>query len=200
MLHIIANASSGESGGVELDSHADSAVVGSNCYVLRRTGKTANVRGFSSELGKPLSVPFVDALVAYDDPVSGDTILLKIFNALYVKSLDSNLIPPFLLRLAGLEVNDCPKFLSRSPSIKDHSVYARDLDLRIPLQLKNNISYITTRTPVQDELDAMETSDITTLHLTPEAPSWNPHNPIYQEQEESMMNASGDIIQQKERT
>ena len=111
LVHIIANASSGETGGTELDSHADSAVVGKNAYVLRRTGKVASVQGFTSELGKPLSVPFVDAIIAHDDHLTGETMLLKIRNALYVESLESDLIPPFVMRLAGIQVNECPKFL-----------------------------------------------------------------------------------------
>ena len=123
LIHIIANAASGETGGTELDSHADSAVVGRNSYILRRTGKVARVQGFTSELGKPLSVPFVDAIIAYDDPLTGETMLLKIRNALYVESLESNLIPPFVMRLAGVEVNECPKFLSKYPTEQDHSLF-----------------------------------------------------------------------------
>ena len=160
MVHIIANAASGETGGTELDSHADSAVVGKNSYILRRTGKLARVQGFTSELGKPLSVPFVDAIIAYDDNLTGETMLLKIRNALYVESLESNLIPPFVMRLAGIEVNECPKFLSKYPTEQDHSLFFREEDVRIPLQLKNTISFFPSRLPSQAELQVMNTSDI----------------------------------------
>ena len=111
LVHVIANASSGESWGTELDSHDDSAVVSKNCYVLIKTGKVAKVQEFISALGKPVLVPLVDANVAYDEPTSGKTMLLKIRNALYIERLNSNLIPPFIMRLAGIKVNGCPRFL-----------------------------------------------------------------------------------------
>jgi len=37
----------------ELDSHADSPVVGKFCKILELTGKTVKVSGFMSDLGKP---------------------------------------------------------------------------------------------------------------------------------------------------
>ena len=40
--------------GTELDSHADSPVVGKHCYILRSTGRKVNVSGFSDKLGKPI--------------------------------------------------------------------------------------------------------------------------------------------------
>ena len=50
----------------ELDSHADSPVVGKYCKILELTGKTVKVSGFTSDLGQPLEVPVVNAAVAYD--------------------------------------------------------------------------------------------------------------------------------------
>ena len=51
---------------VELDSHADSAVVGRTSRILERTGRRASVSGFTNSLGKPLSVEIVHACVIYD--------------------------------------------------------------------------------------------------------------------------------------
>ena len=86
--------------------------------------------------------------------------LLKIRNALYVESLESSLIPPFVMRLAGIEVNECPKFLSKYPTEQDHSLFFREEDVRIPLQLKNTISFFPSRLPSQAEFQVMNTSDI----------------------------------------
>ena len=135
-----------------MDSHADSAVVGSNCHVLRKTGKVLNVQGFTDALGSGLSVPFVDAAVTYEDEQSSKVYILIIKNALHVESMDNHLVPPFLMRIAGIEVDECPKFLSRNPSISNHSLFFRDLDLRIPLCLHNTISYLPTRLPTPDEI------------------------------------------------
>jgi len=41
-----------------------------------------------------------------------------------------------MMRLAGLQVNECPKFLSIAPSIDDHSVYFPAADIRFPFQIE----------------------------------------------------------------
>ena len=46
---------------MELDSHADSPVVGRGAYILSYTNKKVSVAEFTSELGKPLTVPVVNA-------------------------------------------------------------------------------------------------------------------------------------------
>ena len=50
----------------ELDSHADSPVVGRNERIIETTRTIVLVSGFTSDLGKPLRVPVVNAVVAYD--------------------------------------------------------------------------------------------------------------------------------------
>ena len=133
-------------------------------------------------------------MVAYDDPLGGETYLLVIKNALHVPSMEINLIPPFMMRLAGIEVNECPKFLSEHPTIKNHSIFFREEKIRIPLQLSNTVSYLPTRVPATDEMDVMDTPDIKTLYLTPNSPSWNPHNDSFQSQEYNMTDHNGNII------
>ena len=118
-----------------------------------------------------MEVDINDAVVAYDDPREGTTYLIVIKNALHVPSMSYNLIPPFMMRLAGIEVKECPKFLSESPNKKDHSIYFRDESIRIPLQLKNTILFIPTRVPVQAKLDLMGSPDIQVMFLTPDFPS-----------------------------
>ena len=49
----------------ELDSHADSSVVGQNAIIIDTTRKTVLVSGFTNDLVKPLRVPVVNAIVAY---------------------------------------------------------------------------------------------------------------------------------------
>ena len=98
----------------ELGSHSDSPVVGRNAIIIETASKTVLVLGFTSDLGKPLRVPVLNAVVAYDCEFTGETYILVIYNALHMKSMD-NLIPPFMLRQSGLEVNECPKFLAKKP-------------------------------------------------------------------------------------
>ena len=58
--------------------------------------------------------------------MEGITYLLVLKNALHVPSMAYNLLTPFMMRLAGIEVKECPKFLSETPDVKDHSIYFRE--------------------------------------------------------------------------
>ena len=90
----------------ELDSRANLPVVGKYAWVLKDTGQRATVSGFTSDLGKPLSVPVINAAVAYDCEFSGQTRILILCNTLHFRSMENNLILPFMMRLAGIKVDE----------------------------------------------------------------------------------------------
>ena len=174
---------------IELDSHADSAVVGKGCRIIERTGRKVYVSGFTDRLGKPMSVDVVHAGVMYDCERTGSKYLCLIYNALYIPEMKECLIHPIMMRLIGVEVDECPKFLSPNPSINNHSIRFPDHDLRIPLKLHGVISYLPCRRPGEDEL--MENDGV--LELTPNVEIWDPRNLNLNEQEESMLDFSGNI-------
>ncbi len=182
-----------ECGRMELDSHADSPVLGKGALIVRETGKRVSVKGFADELGKSMSVPVVDGVVAYDDEYDGSRHLIIVRNALSVPSMNNHLIPPFMMRLAGLEVNECAKFLAKKPSIHHHSILFPDQQYRIPLLLTGITSYIPTRMPMQDELDDLEKECRPLLELTPQVNHWNPHASVYQDQEDAMLDYRGQL-------
>ena len=82
----------------ELDSHANMIVIGKQCLEVNNTGKTAHVDSFSKDVGSISSVRIVDAICAYDDPLSGNTYLLVMRNGLSTPGNENNLIPPFIMR------------------------------------------------------------------------------------------------------
>ena len=55
-----------ELGNLELDSHADSPVLGSQSVIVRKTGRTVSVKVFADELGRPLVVPVVDGVILHE--------------------------------------------------------------------------------------------------------------------------------------
>ena len=89
-------------GTTELDSYANMVVIGAQGTIIQKTGRYADVNAFSSDVGTLSRVPIVDAGVAYDCPFSGQTILMVARNDLYVESMYHNLVPPFIMREAGL--------------------------------------------------------------------------------------------------
>ena len=120
----------------------------------------------------------MDAVIIYDDPYTLKSYLLMIRNALYVKDMSHNLIPPFLLREANLKVNECPKIHADCPTVEHHSIYFPEADLRIPLKLNGTFSFFHHRVPTYEEVDNLDV-----LFLTPDSSSWNPHSTHYAEEE-----------------
>ena len=148
-----------------------------------RSGRSTDVRLFSSDRSKLESVPIVDAAVAYDCPYSMKTYLLTVRNALYVPSMTHNLIPPFIMREAGLTVNDVPRIHTKVDELTNetHSIVAKEsevgMDLRIPLRLDGIFSCFDTRKLTVQEVNDCEY--IETLKLTSESPDWDPYDPSY---------------------
>ena len=177
---------------LELDSHADSPVLGKSAVIIKKTDRRVSVRGFADEIGRPISVPVVDGVLAYDCEFTGETVLLIIRNALHVPSMNNHLIPPFMMRLAGLEVNECAKFLAKKPNISHHSVYFPEERRRILLSLTGITSYIPSRSPTGHELDELDI-----LELTPQVEQWDPHSHSYRDQEDSMLDYKGEMRQQQ---
>ena len=97
----------------DLDSHADSPVVGDNDIILFHMNKIVRVSGFTKALGDIDKALVVVAAVAYTDEITRVTYLLVISNAFYMKGMKGNLIPPLMKRLTGHEVDECPKFMCK---------------------------------------------------------------------------------------
>lgn len=179
----------------ELDTHANMVVVGSECFIIRWTGRNAEVNAFSPELEALQAVPIVDAALLYECPVTGQEYLLVVRNALYVKSMRHNLIPPFIMREAGVRVNDVPKIHSKDPTIEHHSISFKDSDLRIPLSLWGIFSYFVTRAPTKTQMSECEEVYL----LTPNGERWDPHTDVYAHNEESMTDWEGNIVEAQHR-
>ena len=196
---LIASATSGDYNNdigsrTELDSHANMVVVGNNATVFDTTGKTCTVNSFSESAGMLKHVPIVDAVVAYDCPYKAKVYLLLMRNALQVSDIHVNLLPPFIVREAGLHVDECPKSQSPEPSVDTHSIYSKETDLRIHLGLNNTFSSFSTRKPTDDELATCDK-----IFITPDTSSWDPHSPHFSTNEAMMITTEGDVVPQHNR-
>ena len=164
-------------------------MVGDGAHILEYTGRKVSVSGFTDALGKPMLVDVVHAVITYDCPRTGLSYPLLINNALYVPSIDCCLINPFIMRLAGIQVDECPKFLSPFPSIENHSLYFPEIGLRLPLQLEGIVSHLPCRSPTREEWE----DESSYLILTPMMDKWDPNVGTYRSQEESMVNHKGEL-------
>ncbi len=128
----------------DLDSHANMAVAGSGCTVIATSGCHATVTPFSSNLPTMDMVEIGDVAIAYNDPISLQTYLLVMRNALLIPTMDPNLIPPFLIRLVGLQVDETPKHQLAFPTVDNHAIYDSETGMHIHLKLNGIFSYFTT--------------------------------------------------------
>ncbi len=185
--------SSDEQSRTELDSHANMPVVGRHAYILAETGKSVDVSPFTPDY-KPLVAKLVDAAVLYENPYDGKEYILVIQNAIHVPSMMNNLVPPFMLREAGISVNDVPKIHVEDPSEDDHAITFRESGFRIPLALWGTFSYFPTSKPTTEMLQ--EPPDVFVLTPT----HWDPHSDANAFNEESMLDWEGNMRQKKDRS
>ena len=177
----------------ELDSHANMICLGKNCNILRWTHRTVTVNGFTSECGKLKHIPIVDAVIVFDDPFAEDpthkTFFLVLYNALYIPSMKHHLIPPFVMREAGLIVDEVPKRQALKPEITHHAIEHRESGMMIHLQLNGVFSYFDCRKISSDEME--DWSDCNVVHASPAIASWDPYNKVYAEEEAMFVDAHG---------
>ena len=165
---------------MELDSHANMPVVGKHAYIIAETSKKVDVSPFTPDY-QPLMVPLVDATVRYDNPYNGKSYILVLCNALYVLSMDNNLIPSFMLREVEVTINDVPKIHKEDPTVDDHVITFVKMGFQIPLSLWGMFSYFRTSEPTHDDL--LNPNEVYILSPT----TWNPHSDAYSTNEESML-------------
>ena len=110
-----------ESSRTKLHSHANMPVIGKNAYILSKIGETVDVAPFTPDYN-PIRVELVDAALKYDCPYHSESKTLIIRRGLYVPSMSNNLLPPFMLREAGITINEVPKIHVSSPREENHSI------------------------------------------------------------------------------
>ena len=148
-------------------------VIGKQAFIFNHNDQYANVRAFTDEVKGIPKVPILDSVIAYDCLQYGQTYLLVARNALCVPSMEHNLIPPFILREAGLLLNDTTDKYCNFPSAEDHSLFEEKTGLRIPFTLDGTFSVFESRSLTNDEINNVE--DFETVFLTPDSNKWDPY-------------------------
>ena len=180
-----------ESSRTELDSHAKMPVIGRNAYILSKIGETVDVAPFTPDY-KPISVELFDAALKYECPYSDKVKILIIRRGLHVPSMTHNLLPPFMLREAGIQINEVPKIHVTSPTEEHHAIIFQETNFRIPLTLHGTFSYFPTSKPTTQELE--EPEDVYVLTPT----TSNPHSDAYVINEESMLDWEGNMKHERD--
>ena len=176
----------------DLDSHADTCVVGKNALIDHILNKKVNVTGFDPSLGKEVKdLDLVSAALAYDCPETGETVILMIHHqAVHVPTMTNDLLCPMQMRTNDIGVQECPKFLEEHPDDTSHAlrINQNGEDMLIPLALRGVVSYFPTRKPTTAEFQTCRR-----VELTSEEPEWDPSSVTFQEQEDATVDAHGRV-------
>ncbi len=116
--------------------------------------------------------------------------------AIHIPHLDHHLLCPMPVCVNDVTVNDLPKFLVANPTDQMHALTMTDPDnplqpVILPLTLRGVTSLLNVRTVTIDEFNSQ---DYPRLHLTSETLTWDPMTNLYQQQENAMMDYSGNIV------
>ena len=167
---------------LELDSHADTSVLGSGALVVADFNEPVNVQGYDPSLGTK-TYRTITGAIGYCDPTSGTNYHLVIHQAIYIPDLDHHLLSPMQCCVADVIVNDCPKFLTANPTEETHCLIARDeggTRVTLPLGLQGVTSVLNVHSISEAEWIREAAPRIT---LTNRDLHWNPNSLIYEEQE-----------------
>ena len=139
----------GTVGACEMDSHADTTCFGANFTPIGWTGQTCSVAPFSDHYKAMEDVPIAHAATAWDNPESGETVLLVFYFGLWFgPKLSHPLISPNQCRSIGTSICDDPWDPHRSLHMRDP-----DDQVTIPLSFARNIVSFQSRAPSEEELD-----------------------------------------------
>ncbi len=180
---------------LELDSHADTRVLGCDALILLDYNRPVIVEGYNPSLGTK-TYATVSGALAHDDPVIGKVYHLVINQAIHIPHLNHHLLCPMQCQVNDVVVDDTPKFLAFDPTDHTHALTIRDPDepaqtviLRLALQgvtLLLNVRGIT--------LDEWNGDAFKWLYLTSETLTWDPTTSLYEEQEAAMVDYSGRVV------
>lgn len=149
----------------ECDSNADTCVLGKNFYLLSVSNRTAEVYGFRGNTGQCDDIHIGTGVTAWDDPRTGETILLVMHESLwYGNSMDHSLINPNQIRQNRIPLWDNPYDPGHDLSIDI------DVETTIPFRTQGTKIFFESYVPTQEQLND---PDIKRIELT-SMKRWNP--------------------------
>ncbi len=153
----------------ELDSRADTIVLGANFRFISDTGQVCSVSGFHDSLNSIDDVPVARAATKWICPNTGQTYILYVNQGLWFgPSMDHSLINPNQIRAFGIPVSEDPCCRLRFFGI-EHP------ELKLPFTSEGSTSYFDSRRPSAADLENPAFEHIT---LTDDQIPWDPLNVV----------------------
>jgi hypothetical protein len=152
-------------GRMELDSHADTIVLGSNAIILQYTSRECDVSPYADTYQPIVDVPIVTGATAVTSQHTGLTYILVFNEAIWMGDvLDHSLINPNQMRAFGVSVQDNPY-----ADTAMHIAAEQD-EFQFPMKADGSVIFFDSRSPTSHELD-------TCPHIIlSSATEWNPRD------------------------
>ena len=136
------------------------------------------------------NVPIVDGVITYDFKHSHKIYMLIIRNALYIPTMQHNLIPLFLMRAGGMIVNDITKIHCNYNTPSDPFISFESNDFKIPLKLSGIFLYFYFRLAHVKELQ-----ECFKVFITRGSDNWNAHCEYFDKHNNAMTKFEDDIVE-----
>jgi hypothetical protein len=180
---------------LELDSHADTTVLGAGTLIIQSYDLPVEVVGYDPQQGLQMFEK-VSSVLTFDHPQDGQVYHLVFHQAIHMPQLDHHLLCPMQCRINDVTVNNVPKFLTRFPTDNTHAIIVQNSDddsttISFPLHLQGVMSYLPVCKPTAAE---WETGEIIHINLMAEYLDWDPNDPTYSSQEAAMTDYRGVVL------
>ena len=106
---------------IEIDIHADTNVLGSECLVIHDFGRPIKVKGYYTKDGSKIFPKNTD-VVAYYQPQMVRTYLLVINQLIHLGHLEHNLLYSMQFHINQVNINEFPKFLYNDTNKYTHAI------------------------------------------------------------------------------
>jgi hypothetical protein len=121
--------------------------------------REVTVTGWDLE-GATKSLWIVSAVLGYNIPETGKTVLLIVHQSIFSPTMNHNLSSTMYMRLHDMVVNETPTFQCFNPTELSHTIIMRGDDVEeisvIPLELNGVVSCFPTSKPSQEEFDTCD--------------------------------------------
>ena len=134
---------------LELDSHANTCVLGSSALIIQDHGRPINVLSCNPALVNR-TYQTLSGVIVYYRPITAQTYHMVIRQLISIPHIEHHLLCPIQSCVNDVTINEIPKFLASNPTNETHSIIVTDPDdpaqqLVFPLA----ICGVTTHLPTQ---------------------------------------------------
>ena len=95
---------------LELDTHANTCVVGRHAFIVERHGRVLNVSRYDPKKGSAKNLEVLNAAITVDNVNTGESHVVIIKKAVHVPNLEHNLLCLMQICMNGAVVNETPFF------------------------------------------------------------------------------------------